>query len=66
VKDDGTKSAASLWLKEKRNDAGSSVYIWIFEEVFETVTHVSIDSKVTTVESSILCYTTSGRTCLFI
>ncbi|KAI8093406.1 kinase-like domain-containing protein [Halteromyces radiatus] len=32
VKEDGTKSAASLWLKEKRNDTGSSVYIWIFEE----------------------------------
>ncbi|ORY96432.1 kinase-like domain-containing protein [Syncephalastrum racemosum] len=32
VKQDGTRSAASLWLKEKRNDAGSSVYIWIFEE----------------------------------
>ncbi|KAI9299749.1 hypothetical protein BJ944DRAFT_244880, partial [Cunninghamella echinulata] len=45
IKDDGTKSAASLWLKEKRNDTGSSVYIWIFEEVFETVTHVSIDAK---------------------
>ncbi|CDH50850.1 serine threonine protein [Lichtheimia corymbifera JMRC:FSU:9682] len=45
VKQDGTKSAASLWLKEKRNDAGSPVYIWIFEEVFETVTHLSIDME---------------------
>ncbi|SAM07116.1 hypothetical protein [Absidia glauca] len=54
VKDDGTKSAASLWLKEKRNDAGSSVYIWIFEEVFETVTHVSIDSK------GLICYADNG------
>ncbi|KAI8384618.1 kinase-like domain-containing protein [Radiomyces spectabilis] len=32
VKQDGSKSAASLWLKEKRNDAGKSVYIWVFEE----------------------------------
>ncbi|KAI8343080.1 hypothetical protein BC941DRAFT_508532 [Chlamydoabsidia padenii] len=54
VKDDGTKSAASLWLKEKRNDTGSSVYIWIFEEVFETVTHVSIDAK------GLICYADSG------
>lgn len=46
VKQDGTRSAASLWLKEKRNDAGSAVYIWIFEEVFETVIHVSVDTKV--------------------
>ncbi|KAI8137773.1 hypothetical protein BJV82DRAFT_583429 [Fennellomyces sp. T-0311] len=45
VKQDGTRSAASLWLKEKRNDAGSPVYIWIFEEVFETVTHISVDMK---------------------
>lgn len=48
VKQDGTKSAASLWLKEKRNDSGSSVYIWIFEEVFETVVHVSVDIEVST------------------
>ncbi|KAI7860590.1 kinase-like domain-containing protein [Circinella umbellata] len=32
IKQDGSRSAASLWLKEKRNDAGSPVYIWIFEE----------------------------------
>ncbi|KAI9319609.1 hypothetical protein BX666DRAFT_1914391 [Dichotomocladium elegans] len=43
VKQDNSRSAASLWLKEKRNDAGSPVYIWIFEEVFETVTNLSID-----------------------
>ncbi|CAO3586270.1 unnamed protein product [Absidia cylindrospora] len=54
VKEDGTKSAASLWLKEKRNDTGSSVYIWIFEEVFETVTHVSIDAK------GLICYVDRG------
>ncbi|KAI8343461.1 hypothetical protein BC941DRAFT_498503 [Chlamydoabsidia padenii] len=54
VKDDGTKSSASLWLKEKRNKTGSSVYIWIFEEVFETVTHVSIDAK------GLICYVDSG------
>ncbi|KAG0173038.1 hypothetical protein DFQ30_009055 [Apophysomyces sp. BC1015] len=45
VKQDGVKSAASLWLKEKRNDAGSSVYIWIFEEVFESLMHVSVNAE---------------------
>ncbi|KAI8070696.1 hypothetical protein BC940DRAFT_295349 [Gongronella butleri] len=54
VKEDGTKSAASLWLKEKRNETGSSVYIWIFEEVFETVTHVSIDAQ------GLICYIDRG------
>ncbi|KAG2217861.1 hypothetical protein INT45_012776, partial [Circinella minor] len=43
IKQDGSRSAASLWLKEKRNDAGSPVYIWIFEEVFETITHITVD-----------------------
>ncbi|KAI9250135.1 hypothetical protein BDA99DRAFT_564106 [Phascolomyces articulosus] len=45
IKQDGSRSAASLWLKEKRNDAGSPVYIWIFEEVFETVTHITVDMQ---------------------
>ncbi|KAI9492015.1 hypothetical protein BDB00DRAFT_873852 [Zychaea mexicana] len=45
VKQDGSRSAASLWLKEKRNDAGSPVYIWIFEEVFETVTHITVNMQ---------------------
>ncbi|KAF7722763.1 hypothetical protein EC973_002717 [Apophysomyces ossiformis] len=45
IKQDGFRSAASLWLKEKRNDAGSSVYIWIFEEVFESLIHVSVNNE---------------------
>ncbi|ORX54453.1 Pkinase-domain-containing protein [Hesseltinella vesiculosa] len=54
VKEGGAKSAASLWLKEKQNESGSSVYIWIFEEVFETITHVSIDAQ------GLICYIDRG------
>ncbi|KAI8888036.1 Pkinase-domain-containing protein [Backusella circina FSU 941] len=43
VKLNGTKSSASLWLKEKKNEAGSSVFIWIFEEVFESQSSITID-----------------------
>jgi hypothetical protein len=46
VKLNGTKSSASLWLKEKKNEAGSSVFIWIFEEVFESQSSITIDHNV--------------------
>ncbi|KAI8343773.1 kinase-like domain-containing protein [Choanephora cucurbitarum] len=36
LKQDGTRSLASLWLKEKRNENGSFIFIWIFEEVFQS------------------------------
>ncbi|KAI9354000.1 kinase-like domain-containing protein [Pilaira anomala] len=36
VKQDGTKSSASLWLKEKKNDIGTSIFIWIIEEIFQS------------------------------
>ncbi|KAI8985881.1 hypothetical protein BDB01DRAFT_786654 [Pilobolus umbonatus] len=39
----GDTSAASLWLKEKMTDDGKIIYIWIFEEIYETSLSVSID-----------------------
>ncbi|CAO3657639.1 unnamed protein product [Mucor hiemalis] len=45
IKLDGTKSSASLWLKEKVNEAGSSVFIWIFEEVYESSVLLSVDEQ---------------------
>lgn len=38
--------AASLWLKEKITDEGKSVYIWIFEEIYETSLIAHLDDKV--------------------
>lgn len=39
-------SAASLWLKEKKTDDGKAVYIWIFEEIYETSLSTCLDEKV--------------------
>lgn len=41
-----TSSAASLWLKEKLTDGGKSIYIWIFEEIYETSLSTKLDEKV--------------------
>lgn len=41
-----TSSAASLWLKEKTTDEGKNIYIWIFEEIYETSLTTYLDSKV--------------------
>lgn len=41
-----TFSAASLWLKEKKTDEGKTVYIWIFEEIYETSLSAHLDEKV--------------------
>lgn len=41
-----TSSAASLWLKEKLTDEGKSIYIWIFEEIYETSLSTKLDEKV--------------------
>lgn len=41
-----TSSAASLWLKEKITDEGKSVYIWIFEEIYETCLTAHLDDEV--------------------
>ncbi|KAI8359076.1 hypothetical protein EDC96DRAFT_237968 [Choanephora cucurbitarum] len=45
VKLNGTKSIASLWLKEKNTDQGESIYLWIFEEIYETSLSVYMDSE---------------------
>ncbi|KAI8390270.1 kinase-like domain-containing protein [Blakeslea trispora] len=47
VKGNGTKSIASLWLKEKNSDQGESIYLWIFEEIYETSLSVYMDSECT-------------------
>ncbi|KAI8646005.1 kinase-like domain-containing protein [Parasitella parasitica] len=49
IKQDGTKSSASLWLKEKKNQSGSSVFIWILEEVFQSSIKIRLNSN--TIES---------------
>ena len=46
IKLDGTKSSASLWLKEKVNESGTSVFIWIFEEVYESSVLLSVNKEV--------------------
>ncbi|OBZ86393.1 Serine/threonine-protein kinase ppk6 [Choanephora cucurbitarum] len=45
IKLDGTRSSASLWLKEKVNETGISVYIWIFEEVYESSVRCVVNKK---------------------
>ncbi|RUP49980.1 hypothetical protein BC936DRAFT_140808 [Jimgerdemannia flammicorona] len=45
VKDDKTTSAASLWLKEKRDDMENPIYIWIFEEIAESLVSVHINQS---------------------
>lgn len=56
---DGAKSTASLWLKEKRNEAGSSVFIWIFEQVNENLTYISINQQ------GSICHVDNTATTLF-
>ncbi|CAG8513026.1 4586_t:CDS:2, partial [Scutellospora calospora] len=38
-------SAASLWLKSKKDDSGNSIFIWIFEEIVESMMIAEIDCK---------------------
>ncbi|CAI2164978.1 15943_t:CDS:2 [Funneliformis geosporum] len=38
-------SAASLWLKVKKDESGESVFIWIFEEIVETMMTAEIDER---------------------
>ncbi|KAG1462314.1 hypothetical protein G6F55_003033 [Rhizopus delemar] len=45
IKLDGTKSSTSLWLKEKKNEAGVSVFIWIFEAVYESTVTLQVNEK---------------------
>ncbi|RUS18057.1 serine/threonine-protein kinase ppk6, partial [Endogone sp. FLAS-F59071] len=45
VKKDNTTSAASLWLKEKKDDSGNPIYIWIFEEIAESLVSVNVNQS---------------------
>lgn len=45
VKLDGTKSSASLWLKEKKNEVGKAIFIWIFEEVYESTVTLQVNEN---------------------
>ncbi|KAI9012172.1 kinase-like domain-containing protein [Phycomyces nitens] len=45
IKHNQSPSTVSLWLKEKQSSSGEKIYIWIFEEIFEVLVHVSVDSK---------------------
>lgn len=45
IKQDGTKSTASLWLKEKKSEDGPSIFIWIFEEVFQSTIRIMLDEQ---------------------
>ncbi|KAI8993245.1 hypothetical protein BDB01DRAFT_715718, partial [Pilobolus umbonatus] len=44
LKSYGTRSIASLWLKQNTADNGDIIYIWIFEEIYETSLSVYVDS----------------------
>lgn len=46
MKLDGTKSSASLWLKEKKNEVGKAIFIWIFEEVYESTVTLQVNENV--------------------
>ncbi|CAJ0858976.1 8195_t:CDS:10 [Entrophospora sp. SA101] len=45
-------SAASLWLKVKKDECGNSVFIWIFEEIIESTMTVEINEKGTILKTS--------------
>ncbi|KAI7904748.1 uncharacterized protein BX663DRAFT_451384 [Cokeromyces recurvatus] len=47
IKANGVKSVATLWLKEKNTDNDDHIYIWIFEEIYETSLSVYVDSECT-------------------
>jgi hypothetical protein len=49
IKRDGTKSAASLWLKQKRDVTGAPIYIWIFEEIAESLVNMTVTSTVSNI-----------------
>lgn len=38
-------AAASLWLKEKITEEGKRIYIWIFEEIYETSVSTVLDDQ---------------------
>ncbi|KAL1921201.1 uncharacterized protein VTP21DRAFT_10917 [Calcarisporiella thermophila] len=45
AKRDGTTSAASLWLKAKKDSKGAIIFIWIFEEISELVITVGLSGS---------------------
>jgi PAS domain-containing protein/tRNA A-37 threonylcarbamoyl transferase component Bud32 len=42
LKKDKKTAAASLWLKEKRTDSGTIIYMWVFEEIKENSVTITI------------------------
>ncbi|CEG71225.1 Putative CAMK/CAMKL/PASK protein kinase [Rhizopus microsporus] len=44
-KRNNTKSYATVWLKEKITEHRDKIYIWIFEEIYETTLSVYVDSE---------------------
>lgn len=45
ITQDQTDSAASLWLKEKHNSNSDTIYVWIFEELSESMIIVHMNSS---------------------
>jgi PAS domain-containing protein len=45
VNQSDTSAAASLWLKEKITEEGKRIYIWIFEEIYETSLSTLLDDQ---------------------
>ncbi|CAG8484433.1 6196_t:CDS:2, partial [Acaulospora colombiana] len=45
-------SAASLWLKAKKDEFGKSIFIWIFEEITESMMTAEINENGTVLKSS--------------
>ncbi|KAJ2961266.1 hypothetical protein NQZ79_g3523 [Umbelopsis isabellina] len=44
IRRNGTKTAASLWLKQKWDIPGNTIYIWIFEEIAESLVTMQLTS----------------------
>ncbi|OZJ02349.1 hypothetical protein BZG36_04388 [Bifiguratus adelaidae] len=42
VRCDGSKGAASLWLKDRTDDSGNHVFTWIFEEIAEFLVRLAV------------------------
>ncbi|KAI8388746.1 uncharacterized protein BYT42DRAFT_561091 [Radiomyces spectabilis] len=52
IKANGTRSAASLWLKVKESGADGPVCIWVFEEIYESSLSAYVDAKGTIIAIS--------------
>ncbi|KAI8062164.1 hypothetical protein BC940DRAFT_128683 [Gongronella butleri] len=52
VKEQGQKSSASFWLKEKWNqEQGRFIYLWIFEEIYQSQLTLRLDNQGTIVDT---------------